>query len=76
MKTLDDVASYMSLFERYHPEYTEEELKQLTVSLISTLPENEKKKFLTEYYAYCDKHYESQDLDEYTLLYSETNEGS
>lgn len=76
MKTLDAVASYMMLFERYHPEYTEEELKQLTVSLIANLPENEKRKFLKEYYAYCDEHYESQDLDEYTSLYTETNEGS
>ena len=76
MKTLTGVALYMDLFERYHPEYSEDDLKQLTVSLISKLPEKEKQKFLTEYYAYCDKHYESQDLDEYTLLYSETNEGS
>lgn len=76
MKTLNDISFYMSLFERYHPEYSPEELKQLTISLLSKLPEREKKKFMKEYYAWCDEHYASQDLDEYASMYTETNEGS
>lgn len=87
MKTIEEVSNYMDLFERYHPEYSPEDLKQLTVSLLSKLPEREKRKFMNEYYEYLDNHYKEQfpeeysdedeeELDDYFEVYKKTNEGS
>ena len=49
MKTVNDIAFYMDLFERYHPEYTKEDLKQMTLALLADLPDKAKNEFLEEY---------------------------
>ncbi|AEC53037.1 hypothetical protein SCRM01_091c [Synechococcus phage S-CRM01] len=76
MRTIEDIGQYIDLFERYHPEYSKEEIKQLTLQLLSQLPQKEKNKFMEEYYKYLDDVYIKEFPDEYLDGYKETNEGS
>lgn len=80
MRTLEEVANYMDVYERYHPERNPTEIRKMTLSLISQLPQKEKDKFLENYYEYVDSQvYEPvEDIeisDDYLINYTETNEG-
>ena len=71
MKTVQDIAFYMNLYERYHPHVTKDELKQLTLGMLSELPDNEKSKFIEEYSEYVNRKSIPED---YVNLYHTTNE--
>lgn len=76
MKTIDEVARYLDLWSRYHPDADGKELKSLTLSLVSKLPFVERKKFIEEYYKWIDEKYAEEFPDEYVDGYRETNEAS
>ena len=77
MKTIEEIGWYVNIFERYHPEYTPDDMLRLTMGLISKLPDNEKDKFIKEYSDYLDKvSPEDEEPDDYLDQYKDTDEGS
>jgi hypothetical protein len=76
MKTIDEVANYLDLWSRCHPDVTNAEFKSLTLSLVAKLPFAERKKFIEEYYKWADEKYAEEFPDEYLDRYRETNEAA
>ena len=78
MKTIEQIGWFISIYERYHPERTPEEIKELTLSLISDLPDSEKERFIEEYRIWYGEKFdeELEEEEDYFSLYKETNEAS
>lgn len=78
--SVEEVAGYIFLYSRFHPEATASELNEMTLSMISTLPDPEKAKFVEEYSEYCNQHQQQPQQDPYDIpdyyveLYNSTNE--
>lgn len=76
MKNIQQIGKFIDLYERFHPERSAEEIRQIMLDMISKLPKMEKEEFFREYYKWCDQRYAEQFPDEYLDSYKETNEGS